>query len=146
LKNVLAVACGIAAGRGFGDNARAALITRGLAEISRLAVALGGRAETVMGLSGVGDITLTCTSTQSRNYALGLALGGGETMESLMRGRITVAEGVATSRAVTQLASRSGVDMPIASATYALLHEGADLEGTIGAVLSRPFRNEAERR
>jgi glycerol-3-phosphate dehydrogenase (NAD(P)+) len=146
LKNVLAIACGIAAGRGFGDNARAALITRGLAEISRLAVALGGRAETVMGLSGVGDITLTCTSTQSRNYALGLALGSGETMESLMRGRITVAEGVATSRAVAQLAARSGVDMPIASATYALLHEGAGLESTIGAVLSRPFRNEAERR
>ncbi len=144
LKNVLAIACGITMGRGYGDSARAALITRGLVEISRLAVALGGRGETVMGLSGVGDVNLTCTSTRSRNYALGLALGSGETLESLMRGCITVAEGVATARAVTQLAARLRVDMPIATATHALLHEGADLESTIGAVLSRPFRGEAE--
>jgi glycerol-3-phosphate dehydrogenase (NAD(P)+) len=145
VKNVLAIACGIAFGRGFGDNARAALITRGLAEIGRLSVALGGRPETLMGLSGVGDVTLTCTSTQSRNYTLGVALGEGRRLAALLADRITVAEGVPSARAVAVLAARKRVDMPIALAVDAVLHHGADLDREIGAVLARPFRSEVER-
>ena len=145
VKNVLAIACGIALGRGFGDNARAALITRGLAEIGRLSAALGGRPETLMGLSGIGDVTLTCTSTQSRNFALGVALGEGQALATLLAERITVAEGVPSARAVAVLAARKRIDMPIARAVDAVLHHGADLESEIGAVLARPFRDEAER-
>jgi glycerol-3-phosphate dehydrogenase (NAD(P)+) len=145
VKNVLAIACGIAHGRGFGDNARAALITRGLAEIGRLSAALGGRPETLMGLSGVGDVTLTCTSTQSRNYTLGVALGEGRALAALLAERITVAEGVPSARAVAVLTAHHGVDMPIARAVDAVLHHGADLDREIGAVLGRPFRSEVER-
>ena len=142
VKNVLAIACGIAAGRGFGENARAALITRGLAEIGRLSAALGGRPETLMGLSGVGDVTLTCTSVQSRNYALGVALGEGAALSALLSGGRTIAEGVPTAAALSALADKLGVEMPISAAVNAVLHEGADLSLTIEAVLARPFRAE----
>ncbi|MGQ9371999.1 NAD(P)H-dependent glycerol-3-phosphate dehydrogenase [Azospirillum sp. ST 5-10] len=142
VKNVLAIACGVVVGRRLGDNARAALITRGLAEITRLAVALGGRAETLMGLSGLGDLTLTCSSLQSRNMSLGAALGEGRTLAEVLGERRSVAEGVYTARAVVGLAGRLGVDMPICRAVDAILNGGAGLDDTIRGLLSRPFREE----
>ena len=143
IKNVLAIACGIADGRGFGDNARAALITRGLAELTRLCVAKGGRAETMMGLSGMGDLVLTCTGTQSRNYSLGRAIGGGRTLADILDERNSVAEGVFTSSAAVALAEQLAVDMPIATAVDAVLNREADIDDVIGALLARPLRAEA---
>jgi len=143
VKNVMAIACGIVMGRGFGDNARAALITRGLAEMVRLALAHGGKAETLMGLSGLGDLTLTCSSTQSRNHSLGLALGKGEKLEAYVAGRRSVAEGVSSSAAAAALARKLEVDMPIVSAVDAILHHGAAIDEVIEALLTRPFKAEA---
>jgi glycerol-3-phosphate dehydrogenase (NAD(P)+) len=139
---VLAIACGILIGRGLGDNGRAALITRGLAEMVRLAQAMGGSAATLMGLSGLGDLTLTCTSLKSRNYALGVELGEGGTLEALLAGRRSIAEGVASAAAASELARRLGVDMPIVLAVEAILHQGAGIDATIAALLARPFRTE----
>lgn len=142
VKNVIAIACGIVQGRALGENARAALITRGLAEIVRLGLAKGGRSETLMGLSGFGDLTLTCTAVQSRNYALGLALGEGADFEDLMSVRLTVAEGVESAAAVTTLAKTLGIEMPISKAVNAILHQGADIDAVIGSLLARPFTTE----
>jgi glycerol-3-phosphate dehydrogenase (NAD(P)+) len=142
VKNVLAIACGIVAGRRLGDNARAALITRGLAEMMRLAVAKGGRAETLMGLSGLGDLTLTCTGLQSRNHSLGVALGEGKSLAAVLEGRRSIAEGVASAGAVSALAQRLGVEMPIVAAVDAILNQGAAIDETIAALLGRPFRSE----
>ncbi|MBP2311339.1 NAD(P)H-dependent glycerol-3-phosphate dehydrogenase [Azospirillum soli] len=142
VKNVLAIACGVVEGRKLGDNARAALITRGLAEITRLALALGGRAETLMGLSGLGDLTLTCSSLQSRNMSLGAALGQGRTLADILAERRSVAEGVYTAAAVVGLARKKGVDMPLCAAVDAILNRGADLDETIAGLLARPFRGE----
>lgn len=144
VKNVLAIACGVVEGRKLGDNARAALITRGLAEITRLALALGGRADTLMGLSGLGDLTLTCSSLQSRNMSLGAALGEGRALADILAARRSVAEGVYTAAAVVGLAERLGVDMPICAAVDAILNKGASLDATIEGLLSRPFRGEGE--
>lgn len=144
IKNVLAIACGIAEGRGFGDNARAALITRGLAELTRLCVAKGGRAETMMGLSGLGDLVLTCTSTQSRNYSLGVALGEGRALDDILGERNSVAEGVYTASAAVALAETLGVEMPIAAAVDAVLNRGAEIGAVIEALLARPLRAEAD--
>ena len=144
IKNVLAIACGIAEGRGFGDNARAALVTRGLAELTRLCLAKGGRAETMMGLSGLGDLVLTCTSTQSRNYSLGLALGAGRTLAEILGERNSVAEGVYTASAAVALAAKLGIEMPIATAVDAVLNKGADINVVIEALLARPLRAEAD--
>jgi len=144
VKNVLAIACGIVEGRGLGDNARAALVTRGLAELSRLAAAMGGRADTLMGLSGLGDLLLTATSMQSRNYSLGFALGQGRALADVLGERRSVAEGVHTARAVADMGARLGVDLPISGAVDAVLNQGADLEQTIKALLSRPFRPEPD--
>lgn len=142
VKNVIAIACGIVMGRQLGDNARAALITRGLAEIMRLSRAKGASSETLMGLSGLGDLTLTCTSNQSRNTALGIALGEGQRLDALMAERHTVAEGVFSAEAVTALAGTLGVDMPIAAGVDAILNRGAGIDETITALLARPFRAE----
>ncbi|NUB26995.1 NAD(P)H-dependent glycerol-3-phosphate dehydrogenase [Azospirillum brasilense] len=142
VKNVLAIACGVVEGRKLGDNARAALITRGLAEITRLALALGGRPETLMGLSGLGDLTLTCSSLQSRNMSLGAALGAGRTLAEVLAERRSVAEGVYTAAAVVGLAGKKGVDMPLCAAVDAILNRGAGLDATIDGLLSRPFREE----
>jgi glycerol-3-phosphate dehydrogenase (NAD(P)+) len=142
LKNVLAIACGIAIGSGYGENARAALITRGLAEVGRLSAALGGRPETLMGLSGVGDVTLSCTSRQSRNFAIGVAIAEAGDAATAMAKSEALTEGVPTARAVTALAARRGVDMPIAAAVDAVLHDGADIAETVGALLARPFKDE----
>jgi glycerol-3-phosphate dehydrogenase (NAD(P)+) len=142
VKNVIAIACGIVIGRGLGENARAALITRGLAEVVRLSRAKGGRPETAMGLSGLGDLALTCCGPQSRNFSLGVALGEGRALAEVLAERHTVAEGVFTAEAVTALAQRLGVEMPICGAVHAVLHLGADLGETIAGLLARPFRAE----
>ncbi|KAA5607487.1 NAD(P)-dependent glycerol-3-phosphate dehydrogenase [Roseospira marina] len=144
VKNVLAIACGIVEGRGLGDNARAALVTRGLAELSRLAGALGGRPDTLMGLSGLGDLLLTATSMQSRNYSLGVALGEGRTLAEVLGERRSVAEGVHTARAVAEMGIRLGVDLPISAAVDAVLNQDADLDRAIVGLLSRPFRPEPD--
>jgi glycerol-3-phosphate dehydrogenase (NAD(P)+) len=141
---VLAIGCGIADGRKLGANARAALLTRGLAEIVRLAVARGGKAETLMGLSGLGDLVLTATSMQSRNYSLGVALGQGQTLSEILAGRRSVAEGVATAEAVAALAAKLGVDMPICTAIDAVLNRGAQVDMALKGLLERPLRAEVD--
>lgn len=142
VKNVLAIACGIVEGRSLGDNARAALITRGLAEIVRLGVAKGAQAETFLGLCGLGDITLTCNAIQSRNFSLGVALGQGKSLETVLGARNSVAEGVFTAASVTELGRRLGVEMPISEAIDQVLNRGADIDTTIAGLLSRPFKAE----
>ncbi|MGH7008055.1 MAG: NAD(P)H-dependent glycerol-3-phosphate dehydrogenase [Stellaceae bacterium] len=142
VKNVLAIACGIVMGKKFGDNARAALITRGLAEMVRLAVAKGGKAETLMGLSGLGDLTLTCTGLQSRNLSLGVALGEGQTLAAILDARRSVAEGVTSSAACVALARKLGIEMPIVQAVDAILHRGAAIDREIEGLLARPFKAE----
>jgi glycerol-3-phosphate dehydrogenase (NAD(P)+) len=142
VKNVLAIACGIVDGRRLGDNARAALITRGLAEMTRLGIAKDARAETFAGLSGLGDLVLTCGGAQSRNHALGLALGRGSSLEDALAGRRSVVEGIATAASVTALAARLRVEMPIAEAVDAVLHRGMAIDRMIAQLLSRPRRAE----
>lgn len=142
VKNVLAIACGMVMGRGLGDNARAALITRGLAEVTRLALAKGGRAETMMGLAGLGDLVLTCTSPKSRNMSLGMELGGGKSLAQILATRKSVAEGVTTAAAVVTLAQTLGVEMPIAEAVNRILHQGSSLDAEVEALLSRPLKRE----
>ena len=142
VKNVIAIACGIVHGRGLGDNARAALMTRGLAEIMRLGMALGGRRETLMGLSGLGDLSLTCNGAQSRNMSLGTALGRGQSLDEALAGKRSVAEGVDSAEATSELAAQRGVDMPIANAVHAILRRGADVDTTIAGLLARPFKSE----
>jgi glycerol-3-phosphate dehydrogenase (NAD(P)+) len=139
-KNVIAIAAGAVVGAGLGENARAALITRGLAELGRLVVALGGRAETVGGLSGLGDLLLTCTGPSSRNYSLGLALGQGVPLSQILTSRTTVTEGVATAPAL--VARAAGVDLPVCSAVAALLDGRLRLDQAIAALLARPRRDE----
>ncbi len=142
IKNVLAIACGIAEGRGLGRSAHAALITRGFAEMTRMGVALGGQAETVAGLCGLGDLVLTCSSPQSRNMSLGLALGEGQTVEQALAGKRSVAEGYESAPAVRELAARVGVDMPISLAVAALLNGETTVEAMIESLLSRPLKAE----
>lgn len=144
VKNVLAIACGIVEGRGLGDNTRAALITRGLAEIVRLGIAKGARPETLMGLSGIGDITLTCNAMQSRNFSLGVALGKGKTLKAVLDERRSVAEGVFSAAAVADLAKKLNVDMPIGFAVDAALNRGADIDAAIAGLLSRPVKAELD--
>jgi glycerol-3-phosphate dehydrogenase (NAD(P)+) len=142
VKNVLAIACGVAEGRGLGRSAHAALVTRGFAEMTRFGVALGAEPETLAGLCGLGDLVLTCSSPQSRNMSVGLALGRGETLESALSGKLSVAEGVASAPAVTALARRKGVDMPICNAVQELLEGRTDVDTVMGALLSRPLKSE----
>jgi len=142
VKNVLAIACGIVEGRGLGRSAHAALITRGFSELTRFAVALGGQAETVAGLCGLGDLVLTCSSPQSRNMSVGLALGRGQTLDEALAGKLSVAEGVASAPAVRQLAARLGVDVPICEATAAILAGDVGVDDAIRGLLSRPLREE----
>lgn len=141
-KNVLAIACGIVTGKGLGDNARAALITRGLAEINTLGLVLGAKSHTFMGMAGLGDLTLTCNAMQSRNFSVGYRLGQGETLEQILTGRKTVAEGVHNAESVAELARRNQVDMPICLAVEAVLNIDADLEAIIHGLLSRPLVSE----
>ena len=142
VKNVLAIACGVVEGKGLGRSAHAALITRGFAELTRLAVALGAEAETVAGLCGLGDLVLTCSSSQSRNNSVGLALGRGETLEAALAGKRSVAEGVASAPAVAALARKLGVETPICDAVDAILDGRIDVDAAIVGLLSRPLRTE----
>ncbi|MXQ06331.1 NAD(P)H-dependent glycerol-3-phosphate dehydrogenase [Alphaproteobacteria bacterium GH1-50] len=142
VKNVIAIACGMMTGAGFAENTRAALITRGLDEMKSLAEALGGRRETVTGLSGIGDLTLTCSSETSRNMSLGTQLGRGVKREDCFDGQPVVVEGEMNARSITDLARRVGVSMPIAEAVRKILHEGGDLAETFTALWSRPIEAE----
>jgi glycerol-3-phosphate dehydrogenase (NAD(P)+) len=144
VKNVLAIACGVVEGRGLGRSAQAALITRGAAEMTRFGVALGGRAETLAGLCGLGDLVLTCSSPQSRNMSLGLALGRGETLASALAGKRSVAEGVASAPAVRALSRRLGVEMPICDAVAQVVAGEIGVERAIQDLLSRPLKSELQ--
>ena len=144
LKNVLAVGAGIVEGRQLGRSAHAALITRGFAEMTRLAVALGGRAETVAGLCGLGDLVLTCSSPMSRNMSLGLALGQGQTVEQALAGKRSVAEGYESAPAVRELAARLGVETPICEGVAAVLARETTVEQAMEDLLSRPLRAERD--
>lgn len=141
VKNVLAIACGVVEGRALGQNARAALISRGFAEMSRFGLARGARAETLSGLSGLGDLVLTCSSTSSRNFSLGKAIGEGGDAKTLLADRRTVAEGAFTAPVLAEAARKAGIDMPITDAVCALL-EGASAAEVVGNLLARPLRSE----
>lgn len=142
VKNVLAIACGVVIGAGLGENARAAIIARGFAEMTRFGIARGGRAETLAGLSGLGDLVLTCGSTQSRNMSLGMALGQGLTAEQALAGKLSVAEGAATAPVLVEAAAAAGVDMPIAAAVADLLQGRATVPEVVRRLLSRPLKSE----
>ena len=142
VKNVIALACGMLTGAGFADNTRAALITRGLDEMKLLATALGGRRETLTGLSGLGDLTLTCNSPTSRNMSLGLQLGKGTPRSECFDGQHVVVEGEANSVSITDLARRLGVSMPICETVRAILHDGADLGQAFATLWARPIEAE----
>jgi glycerol-3-phosphate dehydrogenase (NAD(P)+) len=141
VKNVLAIACGVVEGAGLGLNARAALIARGFAEMTRFGLARGARAETLAGLSGLGDLVLTCSSPNSRNFTLGLGIGRGERAADLLAATRTVAEGASTAPVLVAAARAAGVEMPITEAVAALI-EGAPLRETVAALLARPLKTE----
>jgi len=145
LKNVIAIACGISDGLGFGDNTRAALITRGMAEIARLGMARGARRETFSGLAGIGDLIVTATSRLSRNHELGFRLGRGEALEAIVRSTEMVAEGVPTARSAVALARSLSVELPITEQVHAILYEGRTPAEGVRALLERPRRPEDER-
>lgn len=141
-KNVIAIACGIVIGRKLGDNARAALMTRGLAELTRLALALGGRAETLAGLSGLGDLTLTCNNTRSRNLSFGIALGEGLRPDAAQARIGALVEGIDSTASIAALAARRAVEMPIVGAVDAILNRGAGIDATLRELLGRPLKTE----
>lgn len=143
VKNVLAIACGVVEGKQLGESARAALITRGFAEMARLGRALGAQPGTLGGLSGLGDLVLTCSSRQSRNMSLGVALGTGETLADILADRRSVAEGVHSAGAVLELARRHEVEMPISHAVAAIVAGRLSVDDAIDGLLSRPFTEEA---
>ena len=145
LKNVMAVATGIAEGLGLGFNARAALVTRGLAEMTRLGVALGAQQNTFAGLAGLGDLVLTCTGSLSRNRAVGVEVGKGRTLDEVLRDKETVAEGVVTAQSARELAVREGVEMPIVDAVNRVLFEGQSARNAIGSLMTRELRAEVDR-
>jgi glycerol-3-phosphate dehydrogenase (NAD(P)+) len=144
LKNVMAVATGIVEGVGLGNNSRAALITRGLAEMTRLGVALGARASTFAGLAGIGDLVLTCTGALSRNRAVGVEVGKGKTLEQALAGKPTVAEGVVTTKSALALAQREGVEMPIATMVYRILFDGHSARSAVPELMARGLRAEQD--
>ncbi|WP_376088590.1 NAD(P)H-dependent glycerol-3-phosphate dehydrogenase [Roseomonas sp. CCTCC AB2023176] len=141
-KNVAAIAAGATIGAGYGENARAALVTRALAEIGRLSAALGGRAETVAGLSGLGDLMLTCASPKSRNFSLGVAIGQGEDARAILATRSSVTEGVATAPAILARARSVGVAMPVAEAIAAVLEGKLTVRDAMRSLMTRPLREE----
>lgn len=143
VKNVLAIACGIVEGRRMGRSAHAALITRGFAELSRFAFALGARRETLQGLCGLGDLVLTCSSLNSRNMSLGHALGQGQKLKHILADRRGVTEGVLTAPVLVALAARTKVEMPICAAVNGVLRQELSVDDAIDALLSRPFKTEA---
>jgi glycerol-3-phosphate dehydrogenase (NAD(P)+) len=144
VKNVIAIAAGVLNGRDLGENARAALITRGLAELARLASAMGAKKETLMGMCGIGDLLLTCSSMQSRNFSFGTELGQGKTMQDILDSRQSVTEGVHTAKALMVMAKKHAVDMPISESVYQCLVKSADIEDVIDSILERPLRASEE--
>jgi glycerol-3-phosphate dehydrogenase (NAD(P)+) len=144
LKNVIAIAAGTSDGLGFGFNARAALITRGLAEIARLGVAMGAEPQTFSGLAGIGDLLLTCTGGLSRNRMVGLKIAEGKPIKEIISSMKMVAEGIETSKAATMLARRVGVDMPITTEVYRIIYEGKDPRDAAGELMTRQLRGELE--
>lgn len=143
VKNVIAIACGIAEGKGLGENARAGIITRGFAEMVRLALAKGGRLETLTGLSGLGDLVLTCSSATSRNMSLGIAIGHGLRPDEVIQGEGRgVLEGAMSAESVVKLARKFSIEMPISEAVHSILSEQAGVEETVGRLLERPFAPE----
>jgi len=144
LKNIFAIGTGIIEGMGLGDNPRAALITRGLAEMTRLGTRLGANPMTITGLAGLGDLILTCTGTQSRNFQVGVRLGKGETLSQILASMTMVAEGVKTSRAVHLLAQRLGVEMPLVDAVYKILYEDLPPREAIKKLMARELKDELE--
>jgi glycerol-3-phosphate dehydrogenase (NAD(P)+) len=142
VKNVIALAAGVSDGLGYGHSARAAVITRGLAEIKRLAVRMGAESQTLSGLSGMGDLILTCTSNLSRNYRVGVRLAQGEPIASILQSMVMIAEGVRTSRSVFALAHRLSVDMPIATQVYKLLYEEKPPRQVVTDLLAREVKPE----
>jgi glycerol-3-phosphate dehydrogenase (NAD(P)+) len=142
LKNVVAIAAGVLEGMGFGYNTMAALLTRGLAEMSRLGAAMGGKPATFSGLAGMGDLVLTCTGGLSRNRTLGTRLGRGEKLEKIMQGTKTVAEGVKTAKAARALARKYGIEMPIVDEVYQLLYEGKDPKQAVKDLMNRELKGE----
>jgi glycerol-3-phosphate dehydrogenase (NAD(P)+) len=143
VKNVLAIACGVVEGRGLGQNARAALIARGFAEMTRFGLAKGAQAETLAGLSGLGDLVLTCSSTASRNFSLGKGLGEGQTAAAILANRATIAEGASTAPVLQEAARHLGVEMPIVDAVCALLEGAVPVDDVVEALFARPLRAEA---
>jgi len=144
LKNIIAIAAGACDGLGFGDNTKAALLTRGLAEITRLGVALGARAETFHGLSGVGDLVATCAGRKSRNHRVGYELAQGRALPEILADMTQIAEGIETTRAAHRLARQAGVDLPITTAVHAVLFEGVTPKDAVRALMSRSWRDELD--
>jgi glycerol-3-phosphate dehydrogenase (NAD(P)+) len=144
IKNVLAIGAGMCDGLGFGANARVALITRGLVELTRLGVALGARQETMMGLAGMGDLVLTCTDNLSRNRRMGLALASGKTIEEAQEEIQQVVEGVLAAEAVNEVADNLGIEMPICHQVYRILYEGASPREAVGALMGRELKSEQQ--
>lgn len=142
VKNVIAIACGIVYGRKLGENARAAIMTRGMAEIKRMGMALGAKPETFLGLSGMGDLMLTCNSMQSRNFSLGVMCGEGQSLNEILTKSRQVIEGVATANSVLDFARKHAVDMPICQAVNDTLHNGVSVDDTVEALMSRPLTQE----
>jgi glycerol-3-phosphate dehydrogenase (NAD(P)+) len=142
VKNVLAIACGVVEGRRLGQNARAALVSRGFAEMTRFGLARGAEAETLGGLSGLGDLVLTCSSTNSRNFSLGKGLGEGKSAGELMSDRTTVAEGAHTAPVLLEAAHDAGIEMPITGAVCGLLDGRMSIDATVEALMARPLKNE----
>jgi glycerol-3-phosphate dehydrogenase (NAD(P)+) len=144
IKNVLAIGAGMCDGLGFGANARVALITRGLVELTRLGVALGAKHETMMGLAGMGDLVLTCTDNLSRNRRMGLALASGKTIEEAQEEIQQVVEGVLAAEAVKEVADKLGIEMPICHQVYRILYEGVSPREAVGELMSRELKPEQE--
>jgi glycerol-3-phosphate dehydrogenase (NAD(P)+) len=144
IKNVIAIGAGISDGLGFGSNSRVALITRGLAEMTRMGVALGAHAQTFAGLSGMGDLVLTCSGDASRNRRVGLALGRGKSMAEILGEMKQVAEGVKTAKVARELAGKLGIEAPITDAMYAIMHAGVPVREAINSLLTRPTRSERD--
>lgn len=142
IKNIIAIACGVVEGAGLGQNARASLISRGFAEMTRFGLAKGARPETLAGLAGLGDLVLTCSSTSSRNFSLGKGLGEGQTAAHLLADRRTVAEGAHSAPVVLKAAQALGIDMPIVAAVNQLLSGAADVRAVMSGLLARPLRSE----
>ncbi len=139
VKNVLAIACGVVYGKELGDSARAALLTRGISEMARLASAMGADKGTLMGMCGIGDLMLTASSMQSRNFSLGVMLGQGRSLDDIMKERVSVTEGVHTAKALMTLAKNHAVEMPVCETMFKILHNGLSVDDAIMALLDRPY-------